>query len=99
MEKRSSQRVRDQVAQLAFEGRSQNETERARISMVARNTNVPFKGRIQMRKTNHLQIVIFGLQRAAGPYRWAMSRHCCMTLRDRMPTTSADTSPTKFSDV
>jgi hypothetical protein len=24
-----------------------------------------------MRKTNHLQIVIFGLQCAAGPYRWA----------------------------
>ena len=23
------------------------------------------------RKTNHLRIVIFGLQRAAGPYRWA----------------------------
>jgi hypothetical protein len=43
--------------------------------MVARNTNVPFKGRIQMRKTNHLQIVAFGLQRAAGPYRWAKMRH------------------------
>src|SRR6516165_1356296 len=37
MEKRSSQRVRDQVAQLAFEGRSQNETERARISIMARS--------------------------------------------------------------
>src|SRR6478609_2165494 len=31
--------------------------------------NVPFKGRIQKRKTYHLQIVTFGLQRAAGPYR------------------------------
>jgi hypothetical protein len=30
--------------------------------------NVPFKGRIQMRKTNYLQIVTFDLQRAAGPY-------------------------------
>jgi hypothetical protein len=39
--------------------------------MMARNTNVPFKGRIQKRKTKHLHIVIFGLQRAAGPYRWA----------------------------
>jgi hypothetical protein len=29
-------------------------------------------GRIQKRKTNFLQIVIFALQRAAGPYRWAM---------------------------
>jgi hypothetical protein len=36
---------------------------------MARNTNVPFKGRIQKRKTNHLQIITFGLQRAAGPYR------------------------------
>ena len=36
--------------------------------MVARNTNVPFKGGIQMRKTNYLQIVTFDLQRAAGPY-------------------------------
>jgi hypothetical protein len=36
--------------------------------MMARNTNVPFKGRIQKRKTNHLQIITFGLQRAAGPY-------------------------------
>ena len=34
--------------------------------MMARNTNVPFKGRIQKRKTNHLQIITFGLQRAAG---------------------------------
>ena len=31
--------------------------------MMARNTIVPFKGRIQKRKTNHLHIVIFGLQR------------------------------------
>jgi len=37
--------------------------------MVARNTNVPFKGRIQKRKTYHLQIITFRLQRAAGPYR------------------------------
>jgi len=42
--------------------------------MMARNKNVPFKGRIQMRKTNHLQIIIFGLQRAAGPYRCANKR-------------------------
>jgi hypothetical protein len=43
--------------------------------MMARNTNVPFKGRIQKRKTNHLQIITFGLQRAAGPYRSANRRH------------------------
>jgi hypothetical protein len=41
--------------------------------MMARNANVPFKGRIQKRKTNHLQITTFGLQRAAGPYRSATS--------------------------
>jgi hypothetical protein len=40
--------------------------------MMARNPNVPFKGRIQKRKTNQLQIITFGLQRAAGPYRSAM---------------------------
>src|ERR1700755_1712544 len=33
------------------------------------------KGRIQKRKTHDLQIVTFGLQRAAGPYRWATSGH------------------------
>ena len=42
--------------------------------MMARNTNVPFTGRIQKRKTNFLQIVIFGLQRAAGPYSRAKTR-------------------------
>ena len=42
--------------------------------MMARNTNVPFKGRIQKRKTHDLQIITFGLQRAAGPYRWANRR-------------------------
>jgi len=41
--------------------------------MVARNTNVPFKGRIQKRKTYHLQIITFRLQRAAGPYSRATS--------------------------
>jgi hypothetical protein len=47
--------------------------------MMARNTIVvPSKGRIQKRKTNHLRIVIFGLQRAAGPYRRAITglMHC-----------------------
>ena len=43
--------------------------------MMARNTNVPFKGRIQKRKTYHLQIITFRLQRAAGPYRSASQRH------------------------
>ena len=35
--------------------------------MMARNRNVPFKGRIQKRKTYRCQIITFGLQRAAGP--------------------------------
>src|SRR5258708_8194415 len=37
---------------------------------MARSTNAPCKGRIQMRKTNHLHLFTFGLQRTAGPYRW-----------------------------
>jgi hypothetical protein len=56
-------------------GLSENEIGCARISMMARNTNVPFKGRIQKRKTYHLQIITFRLQRAAGPYSRATSRH------------------------
>ena len=72
MEKRSRQRVRDQVARLAFGAETRMRSSARGLSMMARNTNVP-SGRIQKRKTNHLQIVIFGLQRAAGPYRWAIS--------------------------
>jgi hypothetical protein len=69
MEKRSRRRIRDLVARPASQGLSENEIGCARISMMARNTNVPFKGRIQKRKTYHLQIITFRLQRAAGPYR------------------------------
>jgi hypothetical protein len=72
MEKRSRRRIRDLVARPASLGLSENEIGCARISMMARNTNVPFKGRIQKRKTYHLQIITFRLQRAAGPYRSAM---------------------------
>jgi hypothetical protein len=71
MEKRSRRRIRDLVALAAFQGLSQNEIGCARISMMARSTNAPFKGRIQKRKTNHLQIFTFGLQRTAGPYKSA----------------------------
>src|ERR1700747_2953581 len=73
MEKRSRRRIRDLVAHAASLGISENKIGCARISMVARNTNVPFKGRIQKRKTYHLQIITFRLQRAAGPYRSAIS--------------------------
>src|SRR5215468_7298184 len=69
MEKRSRRRIRDLVARPASLGLSENEIGCARISIMARNTNVPFKGRIQKRKTYHLQIITFRLQRAAGPYR------------------------------
>jgi hypothetical protein len=71
MEKRSRRRIRDLVALAAFQGLSQNEIGCARISMMARSTKAPFKGRIQKRKTNHLQIITFGLQRTAGPYKGA----------------------------
>jgi hypothetical protein len=64
MDKRSRRRIRDLVARPASLGLSENETGCARISMMARNTNVPFKGRIQKRKTYHLQIITFRLQRA-----------------------------------
>src|ERR1700756_5694971 len=73
MEKRSRRRIRDLVARPASLGLSENEIGCARISMMARNTNVPFKGRIQKRKTYHLQIITFRLQRAAGPYSRAKS--------------------------
>ena len=42
--------------------------------MMARSSKSPSIGRIQKRKTNLLQIIIFGLQGAAGPYRGATSR-------------------------
>ena len=52
MEKRSRRRIRNLVALAAFKGLSENEIGCARISMMARSTNAPCKGRIQMRKTN-----------------------------------------------
>src|ERR1700722_14453808 len=70
MEKRSRRRTRDLVTQPASQGLSENEIGCARISMMARSTNAPCKGRIQMRKTNPLHLLTFGLQRTAGPYRW-----------------------------
>src|SRR5262249_45589742 len=75
MEKRSRRRIRDLVALTAIQGLSENEIGCARISMMARSGSAPFKGRIQKRKTNHLQIIISSLQRTAGPYRSANSRH------------------------
>ena len=72
MEKRSRRRTRDLVTQAASQGLSENEIGCARISMMARSTNAPCKGRIQMRKTNPLHLLTFGLQRTAGPYSWVI---------------------------
>jgi hypothetical protein len=41
--------------------------------MMARSLRAPSVGRIQKRKTNFSKSIIFGLQRAAGPYRRANS--------------------------
>jgi hypothetical protein len=38
--------------------------------MMARSSKAPSIGRIQKRKTNFSKSSLFGLQRAAGPYRW-----------------------------
>ena len=73
MEKRSRRRTRDLVTQAASQGLSQNEIGCARISIMARSTTAPCKGRIQMRKTNPLHLLKFGLQRTAGPYKGATS--------------------------
>ena len=75
MEKRSRRRTRDLVTQAASQGLSENEIGCARISMMARSTNAPCKGRIQMRKTNPLHFFTFGLQRTAGPYSWVKMRN------------------------
>ena len=71
MEKRSRRRTRDLVALAASQGLSENEIGYARISMMARSTNAPCKGRIQKRKTT-LHLFKSDLQRTAGPYRWVI---------------------------
>src|SRR6201984_1795006 len=64
MEKRSRRRTRDLVTQAASQGLSQNKIACARISMMARSTYAPSKGRIQMRKTTppfvHIQLAPHG---------------------------------------
>ena len=74
MEKRSRRRIRNLVALAAFKGLSENEIGCARISMMARSTNAPCKGRIQKRKTNRLQIIKSSLRRTAGPHKSANRR-------------------------
>jgi hypothetical protein len=88
MEKRSRRHIRDLVALAAFQGLSQNEIGCARISIMARSTNAPFKGRIQKRKTSRLQIIKFSLQRTAGPYKCATSgSRQRLQSKSREPTT------------
>jgi hypothetical protein len=71
MEERSRRRIRDLPTQPALQGLSENEIGCARISMMARSVKAPFKGRIQMRKTNYRrQLTSFSLQSTAGPYSW-----------------------------
>ena len=75
MEKRSRRRTRDLVALAASQGLSENEIGCARISMMARSTNAPCKGRIQKRKTT-LHLLKSGLQRTAGPYKVPLPDSC-----------------------
>ena len=74
MEKRSRRRTRDLVTQAATQGLSQNEIGCARISMMARSSTAPCKGRIQMRKTNPLHFFTFGFEPAESPAMFAMPR-------------------------
>jgi hypothetical protein len=53
---------------------------------------VKFRRPTRQRKTNHLQIVIFGLQRAAGPYRWAR-RGQSITASAAVNDVAGNTSP------
>src|ERR1700722_19184633 len=89
MEKWSGRRARVLVPQAGSEGLSQNDIGCARISMMARSTNTPCKGRIQMRKTNPLHFFTFGLQRTAGPYRWVKLRRTqCEHMFSALPSSS-----------
>ena len=86
MEKRSRRRTRDLVTQPASQGLSENKNGCARISMMARSINAPLKGRIQKRKTNHVQIIRSHLQHTAGPYRWVIFDGSTMSTRCPLST-------------
>src|SRR6185369_1079038 len=86
--KRSRRRVRDLVTQLAFEGRSQNETERARISMMARSDLLharagyrsarPTTAILKIQLATHGRSIQLGHQRSSGGIR-ARSSHAPTT--------------------
>ena len=86
MEKRSRRRTRDLVTQPAYQGLSENEYGCARISIMARSTNAPFKGRIQKRKTNPLHRSTFDLQHTAGPYSSVIYAALPCLRHVRLPT-------------
>src|SRR6202008_4381496 len=94
MEKRSHRRIRDLDVLTAFQGLVANEIGCARISMMARKQEtLPAMGRIQMRKTNYLQIVTSGFHRTAGPYKKWTARpgvadlSCITTRQTLLPST------------
>jgi len=92
MEKRSRRRTRDLVTQAASQGLSQNEIGCARISMMARSTNAPCKGRIQMRKTNPLHLLKIRLATHGRSGSVGASKLCL-----RYPTKQTSTPATATS--
>jgi hypothetical protein len=64
--------------------------------MMARSSIAPSTGRIQKRKTNVLQIIIFGLQRAAGPYRWVIREQFALVAQCQLIGLSRTTIAVRF---
>ena len=83
MEKRSRRRTRDLVTQPASQGLSENENGCARISMMARSTNAPFRADTEAQDQSPPSLTS-GLQHTAGPYRWVnrdeAARRFCRTM-------------------
>ena len=85
---RSRRRVRDLVTQLAFEGRSENEIRRARISMMARSDLLharagyrsarPVTATLQIQLATHGRLIQSGQYRksTAGSQRWTLPSLC-----------------------
>jgi hypothetical protein len=77
MEKRSHRRIRDLDVLAAFQGLVANEIGCARISMMAREQETLLAmGRIQMRETNYLQIVISRLAPHGRSIQKYMGKRC-----------------------
>jgi hypothetical protein len=80
--------------------------------MMARSDAAPFKGRIQKRKTNRLQIINSSLQRTAGPYKrahgfvrmgvafdWVAYAPCRSVLGWQVPLCELDLTGGKLSPI